>query len=115
MPRLLFQAKEIKKLFLSQMCKFTTNFKIRAISYNCQSLRSKNHLVTSLFDMCEIFFLQETPLPENWSGVLDNLDDELVNDFVPVIPKYDDFVGRASGGLTIFAKKKGFITKLVHL
>ena len=78
---------------------------MRVISYNCQSFRNNVPLVKSLLNRCEILLIQETHLPESGSGVLDDLDDQIVNAFAPAIRKDDVFVGRSSGGLAIFLNK----------
>ena len=62
-------------------------------------------MVRSLLNRCEILLIQETHLPESGSGVLDDLDDQIVNAFAPAIRKDDVFVGRSSGGLAIFLNK----------
>ena len=82
------------------------NFKMRAKSYYCYSLRNNVPLVKSILNRCEILLLQETLLSESGSGVLDDFDDDFLTAFVHAVRIYDFFVGRSSGDLAIFFDKK---------
>ena len=80
-----------------------TNLKI--ISYNCQSLRANVGIVQNLLTECHVLCLQETLIDENNCDILDKLDNNFMNAYVPSVRKDDCSRGRSSGGLIILWSK----------
>ena len=78
---------------------------LKIISYNCQSLKAKLDIVSSLLKECDILLLQETLLTNDNNDILDNINTNFNAINIPSVRKLGQLYGRSSGGLAILWKK----------